>query len=209
MVMKNTSQAQNYGYNGLASGSHRKIIELVGRDKRVLDVGCNRGYLGSRLKENGCYVAGIEEDEESARQAKGIYDEVLSSDVQTVNVLLYSEHYFDCIIFADILEHLRRPEEVLFKLKKYLKPEGRIIVSLPNVARLDIRLKLLLGRFDYEDCGIMDRTHLRFFTLKTAKKLIQECGFRIESIDYTGIASRIRILPSLLAFQFVIVGRKS
>jgi len=88
-----------------------------------------------------------------------------------------------------------------------LKDDGRVIISLPNIARLEIRLKLLVGKFDYQP-GILSADHLRFFTRQSATALIEKCGYRIENIIPTGLGHRIKILTNLTAFQFIYVCKK-
>lgn len=191
--------------------SHMKIITNVGKGKKVLDVGCSSGYLSKRFKENGCYVVGIEIDEESAIVAKQYCDDVIVGDVEQIEKLPYPEGFFDVIVYGDILEHLKRPDFILMKFRKYLSADGHVVASIPNIAYWRSRLKLLIGRFDYDDFPGLDKTHIRFFTLKTAKALFESTGYRIVKIDYTGWASRLRlfrILPTLFAFQFIIVAMR-
>lgn len=186
-----------YHFGSSRHGSHMKIIGLIGENKMVLDVGCATGYIGKRLKKKGCALVGIEIDKECAKIAEGAYSDIIIADVEKLDVISYPEHFFDVIVFADILEHLKNPDATLIKFKKYLKNDGAIIVSLPNIARIEIRLKLLLGKFDYEEIGILDRTHLRFFTLKTAKHLLEKNGYKIISMDYSGLASKYFFLKPL------------
>jgi 2-polyprenyl-3-methyl-5-hydroxy-6-metoxy-1,4-benzoquinol methylase len=190
--------------------THAKIIELVGSGKRVLDVGCGAGYLSKELKKNGCYVVGIEIDKEAAEIAKNILDAVIVADVEEIRDIPYREGFFDVIVFADVLEHLKRPDKVLLKFKSYLSKDGYAVASIPNIANWHYRLSLLFGRFDYEESGILDKTHLRFFTLKTAKGLFESTGYKIVHVDYTGLASKnrlFRLFPTIFAYQFIIVAK--
>ena len=185
-------------------GAHTKILELIGKNKKVLDVGCSTGYLAAALKDNGCFVVGIEKDPESAHEARRYCDKLITADLETLQGLDYPAGYFDCLLFADVLEHLRDPARLLGEFRKYLKsPDGLAVVSLPNVARIDIRLKLLFGRFEYTDSGILDRTHVKFFTLASARRLLSDSGYTVEKVFYTGLADRIKILPGLFSFQFL------
>src|SRR5439155_6123933 len=112
----------------------------------------------------------------------------------------------DVILFGDVLEHTRYPDRILLEAKALVKPGGQIIVSVPNVAHWRIRLGLLLGRFAYSDSGILDRTHLRFYTLRSARALLANAGYRVTGSDVAGYAlphRLIRQFPGLLAVQIV------
>lgn len=186
---------------------HVKIVSRICSGAKILDVGCASGYLARELKEKKCTVVGIEINKEMAAMASNYCDKVIVTDVEEAVELPIPEKEFDFIILSDVLEHLRRPDLVITKLKRYLAPDGLVIASIPNVARIEIRIKLLLGRFDYQDSGIMSKGHLRFFTLKTAKDMFKSTGYKIIQIDYTGLGSRFRILPTLFAFQFLLIAK--
>lgn len=205
---------QRYQLDTSKYGSHLKIIEKVTkfvppRKSKVLDIGCASGYLGSVLIKKGYKVYGVDVDPRAVKAAKSKgYEEVLVLDIESCEKYARFRRYFDAIICADILEHLRRPDKVLLMLKEYLKPGGFLIASIPNMAYWKIRLKLMLGKFEYEEHGILDKTHLRFFTLKTGKQLFERSGFRVIEIDYTGFlayAPLLRFFPTLFAYQFIYV----
>jgi 2-polyprenyl-3-methyl-5-hydroxy-6-metoxy-1,4-benzoquinol methylase len=132
--------------------------------------------------------------------------------------LPFSEQFFDVIIFADILEHLK-DTSVLSNYRRYLKNDGYAIISIPNVANWKIRLSLLLGKFDYKEAGILSRHHLRFYTLKTAKKMITDAGFQITYITSTSgwnfcdckllTRNPSTLWKSLLACNFIFKAKKS
>jgi SAM-dependent methyltransferase len=169
-------------------------------------------------------MVGIELNAEAAREAGRFYDRVIVADIESLEELDYPRGHFDAIILGDILEHLRDPASTLERLSRYLDDRGFVVCTLPNVAHFYNRLMLLMGRWDYEDYGILDRTHMRHFTVATAKQLVQDAGFRITLVDYTawfpmfylkrfriGKAARYhltRLRPSLLAFQIVLKGEK-
>ena len=166
-----------------------KIIRRVHEDATVLDVGCGNGVLGDFLiKLKKCTMYGIEINKLSAQEAnrKG-YEFIYIFDLDSIDRVYvpFRSKSFDYIIFADVLEHLKDPLKVLITLKPLLKDSGHIICSIPNIAVWGMRLKLLLGKWEYEDYGILDKTHLRFFTIKTAKELVERAGFKIIDSDYT------------------------
>ena len=116
---------------------------------------------------------------------------------------------YDYIIFADVLEHLPRPDLLLKDTLKYLKKTGTIIISLPNIARIEIRLQLLMGNFDYTYGGILSEDHLRHFTRKSAIRMIEDCGLTVVKTTPTGLGHQLKIFPNLAAFQFVYVCKKT
>lgn len=201
---------EDYKFGSLPYGAHQKIIKYVGSNKKVLDVGCADGYLGKEFKNNGCFVVGIEGMAQRIKTAREILDDVVTGNIEGVKTLPYPENFFDVIVFADVLEHLMMPEAVLANFKKYLKKEGSIIISVPNIARIDVRLKLLLGKFNYAQGGILDKTHLRFFTLDSIQRLLIESGYVVTRKDSSGYFSRFRMfsfLSKLLAFQFILLAK--
>lgn len=166
--------------------SHTLVIRMVGADKNVLDVGCARGNMGRILaREFGCTVSGIEIDPEAAALCHDIYQQVVIGDIEELTPFEQLRNSpFNVIIFSNILEHLKNAEIALEAAKKLLHPKGYVLVSLPNVVTLRLRLGFLLGKFEYTEQGIMDRTHLHFFTLKTATEMFQSCGYQIVAFDY-------------------------
>jgi len=168
------------------NSSHTLLIRLTRGAKNVLDVGCASGYLGNVLiHQFGCRVSGIEADPAAAAIARQTYQEVIDGNVEDVSLFERLKHSpFDAIIFGDVLEHLRRPEQVLSTARHFLRPDGYVLVSLPNVVTLRLRIRFLRGQFEYTDQGIMDRTHLRFYTLKSAREMIRECGYTIDDFDF-------------------------
>ena len=188
-------------------GSQYKVVSLIGKGKRVLDVGCATGYVDQILRSRDCYVVGIESDEKAATIASKRCDQVLNLDIEEVDTLPLPTSNFDVIVCADVLEHFRRPDLVLSMLRKYLRKEGELIAVIPNIAYLPARLRILAGRFDYEDLGHFDRTHLRFFTLRTARELITRCGFVVTATDYIGPASILPLFPTWTAMRILIVAK--
>jgi 2-polyprenyl-3-methyl-5-hydroxy-6-metoxy-1,4-benzoquinol methylase len=208
--------------HGLAT-SHRLVLAAVPDGARVLDVGCATGYLAAELVARGCTVVGVEFDPVAAEQARAVCTEVVVGDLESAAVRAEVEraaHGIDTIICADVLEHLRDPWAVLSWLRTLLPPDGRAVVSVPNIAHWTARRALLRGRFDYADFGLFDRTHLRFFTRASAAELARRAGFAVREEHPAGaplpLESRVPALarvrdpsvrrcPGLLALQFVLV----
>lgn len=187
---------------------HSIIPRLIGKKNAlVLDVGCNNGLIGREIaKLRQASIDGIDINEEALEEAGNSYRKIFRRDLYNSKLEIEAEKY-DYIIFSDILEHLPRPDLILKDARKYLKDDGRIIISLPNVARFEIRLDLLFGNFDCNS-GILSEDHLRFFTKKSAQKLIRNCGYEIENIVPTGLGHKLKMFTNLTAFQFIYVCKK-
>lgn len=184
---------------------------------RVLDVGCGEGIMARALKQLGkaSWVAGVERFPEAAARAETAIDELVVGDVETVD-LPFDPQSFDVILLGDVLEHLRDPWRQLERLAALLKPGGMAIVSVPNVRNWRVVFSLAFkGRWEYAPLGILDRTHLRFFTRSTVQELVQGAGLAVACCQPTGnyapALARLRLttLAELLAFQFVVVGRRA
>ena len=167
--------------------------------KRVLDVGCGSGNLGAVLQRQGNECYGVTLSQSEAALAKDKLTQIIVGDVETLQALPFPERFFDVVIFADILEHLKNPIHVLKLVKHYLKPQGLVIASIPNVAHVSIRFNLFRGRFDYTSTGILDNTHLRFYTQETAKTLLASSGYLIREMK---VAHSWRFPGLLRLFSF-------
>ncbi|MFJ5964188.1 MULTISPECIES: class I SAM-dependent methyltransferase [unclassified Bacillus (in: firmicutes)] len=164
-------------------GANPVIVNRI-RDEwtSILDIGCGTGQLGKALKQEGRTICGIESFEHAAKQAELELDHVLCGNIEQMT-LPYRQEQFDCIIFGDVLEHLLDPWAVLKKVKPFLKKEGTILSSIPNIGHISTVLELLAGRWSYTDAGLMDQTHLRFFTLHEIHALFQSAGYRIRDLE--------------------------
>ncbi|MBN1355653.1 class I SAM-dependent methyltransferase [bacterium] len=159
--------------------THQRMAELTGTNRKVLDMGCATGYVSKLMKDNGCTVVGIELDAEAVEEARSFCDSVICGDAGDQNVLRQAGTGFDAVICGDILEHLPDPVAVLGNLKECLVPGGFILVAMPNIAYWHMRWHLLTGKFEYGDTGLLDRTHLRFFTFDSFQKLARESGYAV------------------------------
>ena len=211
--------AETVGYvalNERPQGGHTKLLALVGSGARVLDVGCSSGYLARPLVERGCTVIGIEQDRGAANAARDVCEDVLVGDVETLE-LPFAPGSFDVVLCGDLIEHLREPERFLTRMRPFLRADGRIVLTTPNVANWTIRFGLLAGRWRYAERGILDRTHLSLFTRKTLVETLGRAGYRVIELDFTvpvpvlgtpaveRVAHTVgRLRPSLFAYQFVV-----
>ena len=218
-----TGEQSGHGYVALRDIPYRGhwLVEqaVLGRTKpgdRILDAGTSTGYLARRLVAAGRRVDGADLDPEAAEQAREVCEFVWVGDLSQLDPSELPATY-DLILFADTLEHLPDPPAVLRRLKERLAPGGTLVVSLPNVANWAIRLSLLAGRFHYTERGILDRTHLRFYTKNSAVEMVEEGGFRVTEVVGSipvpmvkaeaacRLAHRIgNLRPSLFAYTFVI-----
>jgi 2-polyprenyl-3-methyl-5-hydroxy-6-metoxy-1,4-benzoquinol methylase len=149
----------------------------------VLDVGCAAGGFGSLLKNKfGCTVWGIEPNKDAASVAATKLDKVYNSFFHSEIDL--EDKKFDVIFFNDVLEHLPDPWNALHTARKFLNQGGCVVASIPNILHFEIIYKILKERdWKYEDAGVMDRTHLRFFTKKSIIRMFEDCGFRVDVIE--------------------------
>jgi 2-polyprenyl-3-methyl-5-hydroxy-6-metoxy-1,4-benzoquinol methylase len=148
----------------------------------VLEVGPGDGVVSRWLKsDKGCRTIGVEYVPQAAARARDAFDDMLVGNIEDRAMLsaLQAHAPFDFVIFADVLEHLVDPWEVLRQMHTLLVPDGHVLLSMPNVAHWTVRLNLLRGRFDYTDGYLMDRTHLRWFTFRTAQELAVQTGYRV------------------------------
>lgn len=148
---------------------------VIGKNLKILDVGCGTGILGAYFKKNQmCKVVGIEINQKAYEVAKENLDGVLKGNVETLD-LSFEENYFDVIIMGDVLEHLVNPVSTLLKLQPCLKEKGKIFITVPNVRNWKVVSKLLLyDSWEYADWGILDFTHMRFFTKKSVISLLRK-----------------------------------
>jgi 2-polyprenyl-3-methyl-5-hydroxy-6-metoxy-1,4-benzoquinol methylase len=182
------------------------LIRLIPpQAENILEVGCAGGMTGKALREKGFKeIIGIELNEEVVQAGRSYYDQLIIGDVEEVHLPFEKEH-FDCILYGDVLEHLVDPWKVLKNHHALLKRGGAIICSIPNIRHYRIIKKLFFkGKWEYTEDGIMDKTHLRFFTLDSIRRMLGEAGFQIKSIirSYSG-AYWLKLLNRLLGNRLI------
>jgi len=161
------------------NNSHAYSLELVGANKRVLELGPAAGHVTKALVANGCRVVGVEVDADAASLVEPVAERVVVGDLSDPAVVASAidDERFDVVLGGDVLEHLPDPLRVLRACRGALKPGGYVVLSLPNIAHADVKLQLLAGRFPYRDTGLLDRTHLHFFTLASIQQMLCDAGF--------------------------------
>ncbi|HLW76631.1 MAG TPA: methyltransferase domain-containing protein [Bryobacteraceae bacterium] len=178
--------------------SHYVVQKLVGANHEVLEVGCGAGLLSQEMAKNGNRVTGV--DPAARPEAPEAFEKYISADLE--GALPLAGKKFDRVLLLDILEHLQHPEKLLAECRDAVAPNGQLIVSMPNVANLRVRLPLLFGRFNYEQRGILDRTHLRFFTRRTARRMLEQNGYEILAEKMTVIP--VELVPVISASKLLV-----
>lgn len=191
-------------FDATPGSTHELVVGLAPRGGRVLEFGCASGYMSEVLgKRLGCSVVGVELFAEEAEQARAHCQRVVIGDVETIDLhAALTGERFDAAIFADVLEHLRDPGAILRGIRPFLAEGGAVVASIPNVAHASVRLALLGGEFRYGDGGLLDRTHVRFFTRESIEDLFESAGYAIttwlsrrRSVEQSEIAPPARPLP--------------
>jgi 2-polyprenyl-3-methyl-5-hydroxy-6-metoxy-1,4-benzoquinol methylase len=173
--------------------SHYYALQMVGHDHEVLDVACGEGFFANEIAKQGNRVAGLDSLPQAYHDSAmcGYYSADLNAGLDNVVDQLKGRR-FDRVMLLDILEHLYDPKQILTQCHALLEEDGQVVVSVPNVANLSVRLMLLFGNFNYTDRGILDRTHQRWYTRKTARELVRQAGYKI-------VAERMTVIPISLA----------
>lgn len=173
----------------------------------MLEVGPGDGVISRWLKtRKHCKTIGVEIVAAAREIARDAFEQIFTGSIEDVAIVSQVSSYapFDAIIFADVLEHLVDPWQVLKNVRPLLARDGRVLLSIPNVAHWIPRLKLLLGHFDYTDGYLMDRTHLRWFTRQSAKQMAIDCGYRVTAENTVFKPHIFRFWPTLMGFQTVL-----
>ena len=163
--------------------AHGISLQLVGQGKTVLELGAASGHVTKALKSLNNTVTAIERDARFSESLSAIADEVIITDLDWLDLReRLSGKKFEVVLAGDVLEHCSKPELVLLQIHDLLTPDGYVVISLPNIAHGDVRLSLLTGTFDYSETGLLDRTHLRFFTRSSIHTFLSQSHFQVEAV---------------------------
>lgn len=221
-----------YTFKDFDGSSHRILMDMIGRHAArggtLLDLGAAGGELGASLRDRFDRTIGFEYNVDCAGTLGSCFDQVVIADLEKVKRLPSN---VDAIVLADVLEHLRSPTHVLGLVRESLAPDGRAFISVPNIANITVRLGLLFGVFEYRDRGILDSTHLRFYTKRTIRREIENAGFRILEVRGSSVPIRLiignftpepilragervlswmtRLWRGLFAYQIILVAEKA
>lgn len=215
---KTESSESNIAVKGYFNDHRWDLFSLVPQNANsILDIGCGDGWLARQLKlTRTCSVTGIEMNTSSGEKASKILNKVFIQDIEQFS-FPFTKKSFDCIILGDILEHLKNPWGILQKLVWFLKDDGFIIISIPNIGHYTTLLSLFKGKFEYTNEGILDKTHLRFFTLQGICDLLEKADLKPVRILHNTHSGRIlqtanillnKKVKNLIAFQYVIVAKQ-
>lgn len=199
----------------------RLALDQVPENSKVLDIGCATGFMGKYLiQHKGCKVYGVEIRLNESIVAKNNLNRVAVIDIEEKTAVkeilaMTNNIKFDAILATSIIEHLKDTDQFLKLCSQLLKPNGILIVSTPNIAHWSMRLSLLIGNFDYSEYGILDNTHLHFFTIKSFRKLFQKNGYIIKDLlidpvggGYPSISRFFsKFFPEIFAYQMLIVAK--
>lgn len=197
-------------YKRRAHSIFREILKDYSNDSSlILDLGCGGGVIG-RLRGSAKNTIGIEYDKTLAKIAESNCEKVYRLNLNNFTCHKIKERNFDIIFFAGILEHLLYPKNTTTEITKLLKPNGLVVISLPNIAQIQFRIKLLFGNFDRTDVGVMCDEHYHLYTYKTALKLISESNLKMIKFYPSGtIVSFLPILPKLLSAELIFLCQKN
>lgn len=190
-------------------------LSFVKPFSKVLELGCSTGYLGNYMRsKKKCFVVGVEIDKKASSKAKKVLNTVIVGDIEDNKVLKQIKKHapFNLIFTSAILEHLKNPQYVLSELKPYLSKNGFFVITLPNIAHWTARLSIISGNFTYQDAGIFDKTHLHFYTLKSAREFLLKSGLQIIDEKYEFFVPRplhfiAPIFPNLFAYQIIFLAK--
>ncbi len=188
------------------------VVNEINTPETVLDVGCSYGDFGLKLREKNCSVDGVEIYLPAFTEAKKVLVNVYRLDMDLPDEIEKNiDKKYSVITFMDVLEHSKDPESVLRAYKEKLIDNGRVYVSLPNVVNIRERFSILLGNFDYQEYGVFDRTHLRFFTKKSAIRLLSSVFSEVRLVEctprYNFLRGIVKFWPEMFALQFVLEGK--
>lgn len=182
-----TRHTYDYEVDTSSCTAPAKVIRMVGKNKRVLEVGCGPGSITRVLsKEGGCQVTGLELDSKAINLVKQYCVELIEADLNSPDwpKLLHTAEKFDVVLAADVLEHLYDPWETLKRMSTLINANGYLVVSIPHVGHAAVISCLINSDFEYRDWGLLDRTHIRFFGLKNIEDLFARAKLKIIEVQY-------------------------
>jgi predicted TPR repeat methyltransferase len=220
-----------YTFKDFEGSSHRILIDLIRRyapaGGTLLDLGAAGGELGAAVRDRFARAIGFEYNVDCIAALREHFDQATIADLEKLRRLPTG---IGAIVLADVIEHLRDARSLLALVRGALAEDGKLFVSVPNIANITVRLGLLFGVFQYRDRGILDNTHLRFYTLRTIRRELEDAGFRVLTVRGSSVPLRLiigrftpepilrlgerllslvtRLWRSLFAYQIIIVAER-
>lgn len=167
------------------NNTHSSLVRLTGTDRAVLELGASSGYMTRLLQGRGCTVTAIENDPAVAGELAAVADTAVIANLEDPAALDSVPGPFDVVLAGDVLEHLRDPDRVLQQAVARLAPDGAVVLSVPNITHCDLVLSLAQGQFRYRDTGLLDATHVHFFTYQTLLEMLDRAGLIPVAIERT------------------------
>lgn len=182
-----SSKMKEYAYSldWEGDGTAARTLRLVGKGKKVLELGCSVGTQSRILTEKfDCDVTGVELNPLAAHQAEAYCSRVVVGNLDQIDFdTEFHNQKFDVILCADVLEHIYDPTAMLSKVKSLISGTGYVVASIPNIVHISLIFEMLHGRFDYRDKGLLDESHIRFFTRSSLIRTFSEAGFKLDHFD--------------------------
>ena len=207
---------------------HKMVYDLIKPHSSILDLGCAAGYFARELQQKKCRVVGIDIDPDALQEAQKYCQKVVLANLNTLDRRKLPKQKFDYVLLLDLIEHLTNFNDLLALIKNNLDEDSKLILSTPNIAHVSIRLGLLTGNFNYTEYGILDKTHVHFFTFKTLIDTLVSDGYKIESVRTSSDFGQVpligrslrhipkqiqwqitRVMPTLFGVQCLVVAVKS
>lgn len=203
---------------------HELVYNLVDKSSKVLDLGCATGYFGKELAKKSVEIYGIDVDQIALNHARKYYKKVIQSDLNQLNTKILPKKYFDYVLLLDVIEHLIGADQLLEKIFKLVNSNAKLIISTPNILHISVRFKFIFGKFTYEKYGILDETHVHFYTIQSLVQLVTKMGYQVVKVipaadlgqvPFLGRFLRkispdvqnffVKLAPNWLATQFIVV----
>lgn len=209
--MTNTKEYYNQKNDyGVSSSRAKRILALLKDEKgkkKVFDLGCGAGGLGKFLIEKGFQVDGCDISQNAVSKASKVLGRAFECNIEE-KIFNFSLQGYDYMIASEVIEHLFSPEEFLQKVKESIDPKTELIITTPNFLVWTNRIKMLFGKFEYEESGFFDRGHIHFFSYKSLLKMCDQLGFEVieenHVFHHRVPISLAQLNPNLFAFQLVI-----
>lgn len=184
-------------FNNNEFETHRLALRVISDNSRVLDMGCATGYMAKELAKKSCKTWGVDNDPEAVKKADEYCEETALCDLNKCKRIPFERNGFDYVLMLDVIEHLTNPENILSAIRENIKKDGRLIISTPNFAHASVRWMMARGKLEYTETGMMDRTHVHFYTRQSFEETLSRAGYRVDCMIPTNGMTKV---PALRKF---------